>query len=52
MLVLMEQFRQGDQPNAKWFPKQEEWPALVAAGEKQLEEVPSSEASPAPRMKM
>jgi antirestriction protein ArdC len=52
LLVLMEQFRQGDQPDARWFPKQQEWPALSAAQEAgKPYKQPEPEAA-APRMRM
>jgi antirestriction protein ArdC len=54
ILSAMEQFSHGDQPNARWFPKQEEWPALSAANEEVMRQVtpPVEQAQPAPAKKM
>jgi antirestriction protein ArdC len=51
MLTLMDQFGRGEQPKAGWFPKQEEWPSLLAANETKPEAAPS-EPAPAQRMRM
>jgi hypothetical protein len=52
LLVLMEQFRQGDQPNARWFPKQQEWPALSAAQEARNQPKKPEPEAATPRMRM
>jgi antirestriction protein ArdC len=51
LLVLMEQFRQGDQPHARWFPKQQEWPALSAAQEARNQSQEPEAAAPRMRMR-
>jgi antirestriction protein ArdC len=51
MLTLLEQFGRGEQPKAGWFPKQEEWPSLIAADETKPEAAPP-EPAPAQRMRM
>ncbi len=33
MLSVLEQFSRGEEPKANWFPKKEEWPAMIAAQE-------------------
>jgi antirestriction protein ArdC len=54
MLSVLDQFARDEQPKAKWFPKQEEWPALIAAdaGKQQAATPPAPEPSTAPRMRM
>jgi hypothetical protein len=48
MLSILDQFSRGEEPKAHWFPKKEEWPAMIAA----QESPPVSEPAAAPRMKM
>jgi antirestriction protein ArdC len=48
MLSILDQFSRGEEPKAHWFPKKEEWPAMIAA----QESPPLSEPAAAPRMRM
>ena len=48
MLSVLEQFSRGEEPKAQWFPKKEEWPAMIAA----QESPPTSQPAAAPRMRM
>ena len=54
MLSLIDQFARDEQPKAKWFPKREEWPALIAANEEKQQPAapPAPEPSATPRMRM
>jgi antirestriction protein ArdC len=51
MLSVLDQFARDEQPKAKWFPKKEEWPALIAANEEKQPVVaaPAPEPAPTPR---
>jgi len=40
----------GEEPKAQWFPKKEEWPAMIAAQEMPPLSLP--EPAAAPRMRM
>lgn len=33
MLSVLDQFSRGEEPKAQWFPKKEEWPAMIAEQE-------------------
>jgi antirestriction protein ArdC len=53
MLSVLDQFARGEQPKAKWFPSQEEWPALIAAdAEKNRQASPQPEPAAKPRARM
>jgi len=50
MLSVLEQFSRGEEPKASWFPKKDEWPAIIAAQEIAAPSAPDQ--ATAPRMKM
>jgi antirestriction protein ArdC len=53
MLSILDQFARGEQPKAKWFPKQEDWPALIAAeADKIRQAAPEPEPAATPGMRM
>jgi antirestriction protein ArdC len=49
MLSVLDQFSRGEEPKAQWFPKKEEWPAMVAAQEMPP---PAPVSAPASSMRM
>ena len=48
MLSVLEQFSRGEEPKASWFPKKDEWPAMIAAQE--IAAPPAPEHAAGPRM--